>query len=292
MILLLERAGRAEEELRNSSASGVASGYRRDGIAIIGIVTAFNSGYDFEVFERFAEEIRALPDAGPSDIELERFSLYQDERTRICYAPFDHVNTVAKVIVLGITPGRNSTVNAFRAATAALRAGETHEKALRAAKEAGSFSNMRSRIAEMLDGIGLHTALAVASCGEIFSSRYDLLHPTSVMRYPVFTWNRSKKTWINYTGYSPRLHEWEQARTYIESLLKSELQQLDAALIVPCGEAVTAVLRCMCQKCWIDDRRCLFGFPHASGANGHMQEFYQARKRDLAAKVAAWAGNQ
>jgi hypothetical protein len=38
----------------------------------------------------------------------------------------------------------------------------------------------------------------------------------------------------------------------------------------------------------IEPRRCLFGFPHASGANGHRQKFFNERRDRLRRTVADW----
>ena len=75
-----------------------------------------------------------------------------------------------------------------KAATSALRRGEPTDEASKQGKQTGSFSNMRFEIADMLDKLGLHAVLGLNSSEELFNKRYDLLHPTSCIRYPVFVW--------------------------------------------------------------------------------------------------------
>jgi hypothetical protein len=240
-------------------------------------------------FGHFAEEIKNLSAAGPTDEELQRFLLPQPCKSiRIYYAPFDWINTKARVIIVGITPGRDSMVNAFRAAASALRQGQTVDESSKQGKQAGSFSNMRPTIAEMFDEVGIPEALGIRRSDELFGSLYDLLHPTSCVKYPVFVWNKRKGKWSNYTGHSPKLLTWDTSVYYIERVLADELQQIPDALIVPCGEAVDSALRHLSARKMIDPSRCLFGFPHASGANGHRKRFFNERRDQLRRMVADW----
>ena len=240
-------------------------------------------------FVEFAEDIKNLSASGPTEEELQRFLLPESGRSiRMYYAPFDWINTKARVIIVGITPGRDSMANAFRAAASALRQGETVDESSKRGKQAGSFSNMRLTIAEMFDDLGLPEALGICRSDELFGSRYDLLHPTSCVRYPVFVWSEKQKKWANYTGHSPKLLMWDTSVRYIERVLADELQQIPDALIVPCGEAVDSGLRHLSARKMIDASRCLFGFPHASGANGHRKRFFNERKDQLRRTVGDW----
>jgi hypothetical protein len=42
------------------------------------------------------------------------------------------------------------------------------------------------------------------------------------------------------------------------------------------------------EKELLDPDRCLFGFPHASGANGHRKKFFNERKEQLRLAVTNW----
>ena len=56
------------------------------------------------------------------------------------YAPFDYINTKARITICGITPGHQQAVNALNEARKQLRAGTSVEEARRKAKETASFS--------------------------------------------------------------------------------------------------------------------------------------------------------
>lgn len=247
------------------------------------------SSGQFPQFDRFRDKIAKLSAAGPNTSELEEFLIEQDGRTRIYYAPFDYVNLNAKVVIVGITPGHHSMMNGFREATAALGRGESEEETLRLAKQAGSFSNMKFTIAEMLDEIGMQSALGIHSCSELFVARYDLLHTTSCIRYPVFAWNARERSWVNYSGHSPRLGKWRTALRFADEMLLQEFRAIPEALIVPCGEAVDELLKQLANRGLVEESRCLFGFPHASGLNGHRKRLFFERKATLIQRVRDWS---
>jgi hypothetical protein len=240
------------------------------------------------VFSEFAKEIRNLSPMGPSELELQRFLLEDSGKVRVYYAPFDWINAEARLIVVGITPGRDSMLNAFRAAALSLRNGETLEEASKRGRRTGSFSNMRDTMAKMLDDIGIPEALGIGRSEELFGTHYDLLHPTACIRHPVFVFNKKKQQWLNYTGHSPELLKWATSIRYIENVLAEELRQIPEALIVPCGEAVACALHHLVEKKLLQPDRCLFGFPHPSGANGHRKKFFSERKEQLRLAVANW----
>jgi hypothetical protein len=240
------------------------------------------------MFSEFAKEIKNLSPTGPTERELQTFLLEDSGKIRVYYAPFDWINAEARLIVVGITPGKDSMLNAFRAAASALRSGETLEEASKRGRRTGSFSNMRGTMAHMLDDIGIPGALGIDRSEELFGTQYNLLHPTACIRHPVFVFNKKKQQWLNYTGHSPELLKWATSIRYIETVLAEELLQIPEALIVPCGDAVDNALRHLVEKELLDPDRCLFGFPHASGANGHRKKFFNERKEQLRLAVTNW----
>jgi hypothetical protein len=61
------------------------------------------------------------------------------------------------------------------------------------------------------------------------------------------------------------------------------------ALIVPLGRAVEQCVRLLAADGSIDERRCLFGFPHPSGGNGHRLKQFHANEAQMKREVLAWA---
>jgi hypothetical protein len=235
-------------------------------------------------FARYAPLIRDLPD--PLERETlcsERFLLHQDGRLRICYVPFDHVNVDARATIVGVTPGWLQMEIGYRVARDQLRAGAPTEVALAEVKKAAAFAGtMRRNLLSMLDEIGLPEALGIASSSCLFDTRADLLHSTSAVRYPVFVDGE------NYTGSHPALLKAKALRDFVERCLAPELQVVAAALIIPLGSVVERCLRLLVNQGVLDPKRCLFGFPHPSGANGHRRRQFDERRDDLQRTVRDW----
>jgi len=114
----------------------------------------------------------------------------------------------------------------------------------------------------------------------LFESAAALVHTGSAIRYPVFVNGR------NYTGHSPGMLRNPFLRECVESMLAPELTSVPDALIVPLGNAVTAALEYLAGRGDVSAERCLFGFPHPSGANGGRVRDFTARQHELREKVA------
>jgi hypothetical protein len=241
------------------------------------------------LFERYADAIHALPERdefGKTDLLVPEFRLVKDKCLEIYYAPFDFINTQAKVAVVGITPGWTQMEIAFRQASAALRNGLTASEALQQAKAEASFAgSMRKNLVRMLDETPLQKALGLESCDSLFGNSKRFLHTTSAVRYPAFVRGR------NYTGHSPELLSNPVLARYVEEVLAPELSSLPKALVVPLGKCVDAVLKRLVQVGALNAKRCLLGFPHPSGANGHRRvEFEQGRKA-FTQIIESWASS-
>lgn len=243
-------------------------------------------------FADFAEKIRALPRTQLQESDCLGLLLADEGTARVYYAPFDWINRNAKIAIVGITPGKASMLNGLHAAATGLREGRTFEECSKLGKQMGSFSNMRTALCEMLNVLNIPEILDIPKAEDLFGQRADLLHTTSCVRHPVFVWNQKSQRWVNYTGHNPNLLKWNISRSYIENVLAEELRQIPGALIVPCGEAVDGALRHLCAIGLLDPERCLSGFPHASGANGHRVRFFNQRREQLAKAASDWANRR
>lgn len=120
----------------------------------------------------------------PEPIERETvlvddFLLYRSGKLAIYYAPFDHINEGADVVLLGVTPGWTQMQLAFAAVRTALFNGASHSRALEEVKRAAAFGGtMRVNMTRMLNGIGLSTALGLRHADELFAEQSGRLqHP-------------------------------------------------------------------------------------------------------------------
>jgi hypothetical protein len=213
------------------------------------------------LFARYREGIVALPAGELSrNVLLDgRFELHDGESFSVHYAPFDHVNGSARVVIVGLTPGWQQMRLAFEVARDRLQGGSDDDHTLRAVKQEASFAGMRNRLAEWLDGIGLQRALGLTSAAELFGPRADLLQTISAARYPVLMSDGR-----NWSGGNPSISQ-PALRHIVRRFLAPELAALDGALVVPLGVAVQTGLRRLVAEGRLTAEQCLFGFPHPSG---------------------------
>lgn len=222
----------------------------------------------------FRLAIDALPDeVSQDDILNEAFLMGREGRLAVYYAPLEGINLGARIILLGLTPGWTQTKLAFEVYRRGLRDGLTEHDALMAAKGQASFAGMRTRLCRWLDELGVAEWLKISGTASLFDARADLLHTASAIRYPVFMGSEG----LNYSGHNPAPRNSPLLTSIIESVLLPELALLPTALVVPMGRSVSAAL----SGNAVDPARCLFGFPHPSGANGHGTRQYAEQREAM-----------
>lgn len=189
------------------------------------------------------------------------------------YAPFDHVNSEAKIAICGITPGLQQASRALEKARELLLQGSSIAEAKKAAKETASFAgSMRSNLINMLDHIGVHMFLGIDSSARLFDTHTQLVHYTSALRYPVFMDGK------NYSG-SPAMLSRASLRHQVETHLAQEIEALGPeCLIVPLGPKVTEVFLHLQAKGLVTPEQLLDGLPHPSGANAERISYFLGGK--------------
>lgn len=230
-------------------------------------------------FKNYENNLRNLPVKGmyeKKDLLTDEFLYAKDGKVEVYWAPFEFVNKVAKVIILGITPGWTQMELAFNYVRHHIDR-EDYEQLISNAKNNASFggTTMRKNLIDMLDGIGLHNYLNITSSEQLFHDKHSLLHTTSVLRYPVFIDGE------NYSGSTPKIFSQDIFLNMIDELLVSELNQMKNAVIIPTGKVVSDVLKFLVDEGKIAHETILFNFPHPSGANGHRKEQYENNKNSF-----------
>ncbi|WP_027776738.1 hypothetical protein [Paraburkholderia caledonica] len=225
-------------------------------------------------FANFASAIETLVldrVSQPSEIPAS-FLLGQDGPLTSHYIPFDYVNSTARLVLVGITPGFTQWKNAMREAQVQLRAGVSAHVAHRTAKQTGAFSGaMRPNLISLLDHIGLHRWLGLTSCDALFGSAGHLVQTTSILRHPVFVDGK------NYNG-TPSMVRTPFLQQQIDEHFAAEAKALDKAVFVPLGPKVSEGLDWLARRGVIPADRILHGLPHPSGANAERIAYFLGRK--------------
>ena len=229
------------------------------------------------MFDEYCSYIKELNSFEKEDILVSKFRLYSKDNIEIYYAPHNEtVNELARVFIVGITPGWTQTSIAYKTANDGLKKGFSDEFIKKNCKKESRFAgSMRNNLIEMLDLIELNEKLGITSCSELFECYDNLLHTTSLIPYPVFINNK------NYTGSNPKILDNMELFGYVKKYFYEEIKKLPNVLIIPLGKAVEEVLEFMISENLLRREQCLFGFPHPSGANGHRRKQFENNKESL-----------
>lgn len=210
--------------------------------------------------------------------------LSSDGDIRTYYAPFDHIETKARLVVVGITPGKTQAVNAIESAQKALSRGLSVEAVLAEAKLVGSFSGaLRSNLVAMLDSIGVNNHFGLPSTGELFRPGSTEIHFTSAIRYPTFVGG------VNYNG-TPDMLKSVTLRRMVETYLGEEATILPGAIWLPLGPKAEAAVLHLVKIGKLARRQVLSGMPHPSGANAERVSVFLGRKAPHLASSKTNAG--
>jgi hypothetical protein len=137
---------------------------------------------------------------------------------------------------------------------------------------------MRGHLIKMLDGIGLHTALNLASCRSLLHEDSGLVSNTSAICHATFLKNGD-----NYRG-APTVTRHPLLRAFAQQVLATNLARTPEALVIPLGKAATEAV----ALTGIEPRRVLVDFPHPSGSNGHRERLYAEGRERLSKAVVDW----
>jgi hypothetical protein len=150
----------------------------------------------------------------------------EQEDLRVYYAPFDFTNEQAKITIVGITPGFTQMELAIRTARQDLLDGFHIEEISSRVKRVASFAgSMRKNLLSMLDDLGIPEVLEIDSSNSLFNEDRELLHTTSVIKYPVF------KKEQKYTGHSPEILKSNLLSSIATELFIKELCSAPSSLI-------------------------------------------------------------
>jgi hypothetical protein len=191
------------------------------------------------------------------------FLVNKDGNIEIYYAPFDYINSKAKIVIVGITPGLQQMIQSFQVIK--------DEKSLKEVKDLSSFKgSMRTTLIKYMDELKINKKLKIKSCESLFNLDSKYLHTTSLVKYPVF--DKGK----NYSG--ANILKKKILLDFIEKNFLEELKTLKKSIIVPLGNTVSSTIEYLNSKYNLKLECFLKGFPHPSGANARKNIQFKENK--------------
>ena len=201
---------------------------------------------------KFLNQIRSLKKINKFTITNKNFLIKREDNIEIYYAPFDYINSKAKIMIVGITPGLQQMLQSFEAVN--------EGRSLKEVKDLSSFKgSMRTTLIKYLDELNINKKLRIKSCESLFNINSKYLHSTSLIKYPVF--DKGK----NYSGSG--LLKKKILLDFLEAHFVKELKKLDKTIIVPLGNTVSSTIDYLNNEFKLNLKCFLKGFPHPSGLN-------------------------
>jgi len=213
---------------------------------------------------KLLKQIRSLKKINKSMITNKNFLIKKENNIEIYYAPFDYINSKAKIMIVGITPGLQQMIQSFEAIK--------NGRSLKEVKDLSSFKgSMRTTLIKYLDALKINKKLRIKSCESLFNINSRYLHSTSLIKYPVF--DKGK----NYSG--SNLLKKKILLDFLETYFVKELKKLDKTIIIPLGNTVSSTIDYLNDKFSLKLKCFLKGFPHPSGLN--VRKDFQFKKNKI-----------
>jgi len=212
------------------------------------------------------DKIRRLKKINTSNIVNKEFLIEKDGNIEIYYAPFDYINSKAKIAIVGITPGLQQMTQSFQA----IKDG----KSLKEVKDLSSFKgSMRTTLIKYMDELKINKILKIKTCESLFNLDNKYLHTTSLVKYPVFDEGK------NYSG--ANILKKKILLEFIEDNFLKELKILQNSIIIPLGNTVTSTINYLNTKHRLNLKCFLKGFPHPSGLNVRKNIQFDENKNEM-----------
>jgi len=215
---------------------------------------------------KYLSQIKILKEINKSTITSNKFLVKKEGNIKVYYAPFDYVNSKAKIMIVGITPGLQQMLQSFQVIN--------DGKSLKEVKDLSSFKgSMRTSLIKYLDELEVNKKLKIKSCESLFNKNSKYLHTTSLVKYPVFDQGK------NYSG--ANILKKKILIEFIEKNFLKELKILKKAIIIPLGNTVSSTIEYLNNKYDLKLACFLKGFPHPSGANARKNIQFKENKMTM-----------
>lgn len=222
---------------------------------------------NYELFERFKTALRSSRPQSDFVLGTERgFTVY--------YVPFEYVNSDARLVLVGITPGPDQLKCAHATARRLLSGPTADDVILREIKRSCAFDGMRPRINEMLDHFGIPSCIGAISASSLWEADFRYFHTTSVVPNATF------RSGDYFNGpFSDVLKVGLLRRQFEDVFIPSIKGMSGQAVYVGMGPVADEALKTCVSRGVLRQQQVLGYFPHASGTSGSQFAYFMRRKR-------------
>lgn len=218
--------------------------------------------------DRFRDIINKRGETAAQTLETRLEHEGDDE---VYYVPFEHVNSIAKLVIVGITPGPKQIKLAYRTASSKIKVGLPDHQIIFEAKKQAAFGDqsMRPNLLRMLKHFRFAAILGIEDEEQLWADRADLLHSTSVVPHAAF---RKGKP------FAGSFEDVLKTRIFHESFERDFVPSLSAlssdAMYVGLGPTALDALEWCRDRGLIRDDQVLGAFAHSSTQAGSQVDVY------------------
>ena len=224
-------------------------------------------------FDRFYSLIatRGEPASLLPDVVLSR-----DSNHSLIYVPFEHVNSQAKLCIVGISPGPNQVTTSYAGVRELALREVPKDQIQERVKRFTAFGGpaMRPNLVRLLNGTGLTELLGLDDANRLWGDATHLLHSTSVIPHAAFGSNSKP--------FAGSFEEILRSSVLRESFLLDFVASLKHlppdCLFVGLGPTPLDALRWCVEQGHIPDDRLLGAFPHPSTNGGSQTDLFLGAK--------------
>ncbi|CAI8805087.1 DUF2088 domain-containing protein [Pseudomonas sp. IT-194MI4] len=227
---------------------------------------------DRTLFERYSPVICRLGTAGAYSPEL---VIENTDRDILRYIPFEHVNTDAKLVIVGITPGPNQLRLAYGEVQRLMTAGIPTTTLLHEVKKLGAFggSAMRPNLLRYLRHFQFDKILRITDVESLWDENAGLFHGTSVIPHAAFTTTpKGESMFAGSFGYlmaSPLFRE-----CFMDCFVSTLREINPDALYIGLGDCPEDALQWCVDNGYLQPRQVLGSFCHPSTSGGSAPSVY------------------
>lgn len=226
---------------------------------------------------------KRIPSIAPKSLnELDvKLNIFKDNNIECWYAPLGVINSKAKIVLYGVTPGWSQMKVAYKIHIN----NKVNAKNKTPLSDIAFHGGMKTNLLGMLDELRVHTHLINCnSISDAFKSKNFAYG--SVLKYPVFYYRQKKLN--NYNGHSSNMLKNKSLKNMLETILVEELRMLNKCLIIPFGPKAYDAIHHVTNKFKINKHTVLSGFPHPSPASPYRIPRFNDNKARLTKEICNW----
>lgn len=212
---------------------------------------------------------------GSKGISLPDYVLRTDRRDTLRYVPFEHVNSGARLVIVGITPGPTQLEEAYSTAQRQLQAGAPRHQAMQEIKKVGAFGgdSMRPNLIRLLRHFSIGEPLGIDDEASLWGSNARLLHATSLIPHAAFRRDRP---------FAGSFRDIQRSAIFSECFRDCFLPELaelgSQALFLGLGPTVDDTLAWCVSQGLLGSHQVLGAFPHPSRGSGSQVDYFLGKK--------------